>query len=103
MSTVSVNSLLKQYGTEKKTKPEANEEKHRVKVGQVFCQPTKQATNFKTCYWGFYNPDGSFAAGFCMANSKVLEMVNAGHLPKACLDTLNAFAEKYAPQGKQVL
>jgi hypothetical protein len=103
MSSLTVNSFLKAYAPTAKPVAEVNAEKHRVQVGQVFCQPTKQGTNFKTCYWGFLGKDNKFISGFTMSNKLVLSMIEAGHLPKDCLATLEQFANTYAPQGKEIL
>ena len=99
----SVQDLLNKYATVKPAKAETSEDKGRVTVGNVFCQPTKNGANHKFCYWGVKNTDGSFIAGFTMANSKVLEMVQTKRLPKDFLATFEAFADKYVKEGKTVL
>ena len=98
-----VTDLLNKYASPATPKPKSGEEKGRVTVGRVFCQPTKDGTNYKTCYWGFLDATGKFISGFTMNNAKALELVNQGVLSKDCLETFKVYAEQNFAQGRQVL
>lgn len=98
-----LQALMSKFASPENKPKKTGEEKGRVTVGRVFCQPTKDGQNFKTCYWGFTDATGKFISGFIMNNAKMLEMIQAGFMPKDCLETFKVYAEQNFAQGKQVL
>lgn len=119
---MSIVSKYASFMSQAPTTQVSDGKEYRTIVGNVFIQPTgvtkdgKDATGkkvkvkqpeaswkFHYVYLGFTDASGKTIAGFSIDTVKMLELIDLKVLNKSVGDAFEAYANRWAPQGKVIL